>query len=89
MVNRYPQALREQIVLESHLGRSIRALANDYEPCEATIQQWIEREMGGAATRPDESRRTEAARQGEPAVAGGQADPRIGVAWFPAHRNEP
>ena len=44
MANRYPQALREQIVLEFHQGRSIRALADDDEPCEATIRQWIERE---------------------------------------------
>lgn len=43
----YPQALREQIVLVFHHGRSIRTLGNDYEPCEATIRQWIEREPGG------------------------------------------
>ena len=40
MPNQYPPALREQIVLEYRQGRSIRALANDYEPCEATIRQW-------------------------------------------------
>ena len=51
MAKRYPQALREQIILEFHQGRSIRALANDYEPCEATIRQWVERETGGGRAR--------------------------------------
>ncbi len=39
MAKRNPQALREQIILEFHQDRSIRALANDYEPSEATIRQ--------------------------------------------------
>ena len=53
MANRYPQALREQIVVEFHQGRSIRALADDCEPCEALIRHWIERGTGRA--RFDES----------------------------------
>ena len=32
MPSQYPPALREQIVLEYRQGRSIRALANDYDP---------------------------------------------------------
>ena len=41
MPNQYPPALREQIVLEYRQGRSIRELANDYEPCKATIRHWV------------------------------------------------
>ena len=52
MPNQYPPALREQIVLEYRQGRSIRALANDYEACEATIRHWVEAESD---TRLDES----------------------------------
>lgn len=38
MPNQCPPAPREQIVLEYRQSRSIQALANDYELCEATIQ---------------------------------------------------
>ena len=40
--NRYLPALPEQIDFEYRQVRSIRALANDYEPCEATMRHWVE-----------------------------------------------
>ena len=52
MPNQRPPALREQIVFEYRHGRSIRALAKNHEPCEATIRDWVEAESG---TRFDES----------------------------------
>lgn len=38
MPNQYPSALRGQIILENRQGRSVRALANDDEPCAETIR---------------------------------------------------
>ena len=55
MTNRYGQALREQIALELHHGRSTRVLVNDYKPYEATIRQWIGRETGGARLNESEA----------------------------------
>ena len=52
MPNRYPPALREQIVLEYRQGHSIRALTKDFEPCEEKCHRWVEDRLD---TRLDES----------------------------------
>ena len=88
MANRYPQALREQIVLEFHQGRSIRALANDYEPCEATIRQWIERETGGARLDESEDDELKRLRKENQRLREDKLILEKAAAWFATHRNE-
>jgi len=39
--NPYPAAFREQIVALARTGRSAESLAREFEPCVATIHNWI------------------------------------------------
>lgn len=39
----YPPEFREQIVALHHAGRSVTALAREFEPTEQTIRAWIEK----------------------------------------------
>lgn len=87
MPNHYSSALRDQIVMEHSKGRSIRALAEDYEPCEATIRKWVEQTDGG---RLDESAAEELKRLRKE-VKQLREDKLIlekAAAWFASHRNE-
>ena len=45
MSKRYPRELRERIVEEFRQGRSVRELADDYEPGEMTIRKWVRRTL--------------------------------------------
>lgn len=87
MPNQYPPALREQIVLEYRQGRSIRALANDYEPCEATIRHWVEAESD---TRLDESEADELKRlrKENKQLREDKLILEKAAAWFATNRNE-
>lgn len=87
MPNHYPPALREQIVLEFRQGRSIRALANDYEPCEATIRHWIEAE---ADSRLDESESAElkGLRKENKQLLEDKLILEKAAGWFATHRKE-
>ena len=76
------------ILLEYRQRRSIRALANDYEPYEAAIRHWVEAESD---TRFDVPKAL------EPKCLG-KANKRLredkliverAAAWFEANRNEP
>ncbi len=88
MANRYPQALREQIVLEFHQGHSIRTLANDYEPCEATIRQWIERETGGARLDESEADELKRLRKENQQLREDKLILEKAAVWFATDRNE-
>ncbi len=37
----YSKVLREQIISEVHSGRSVAAVARDYEPSANTIHRWL------------------------------------------------
>jgi len=39
--NPYPAEFREQIVALARTGRSAESLAREFEPCAATIHEWI------------------------------------------------
>jgi transposase len=39
--NPYPAEFREQIVALARTGRSVESLAREFEPCTATIHEWI------------------------------------------------
>lgn len=39
--NPYPAEFREQIIELARAGRSVEALAREFEPCAATIHGWI------------------------------------------------
>jgi len=39
--NPYPAEFRDQIVALARTGRSVEALAREFEPCAATIHGWI------------------------------------------------
>lgn len=39
--NPYPAEFREQIVALVRTGRSVESLAREYEPCAATIHEWV------------------------------------------------
>lgn len=39
--NPYPTEFREQMVALVRTGRSVESLAREYEPCAATIHEWI------------------------------------------------
>ena len=88
MAKHYAQALREQIVLEFHQGRSIRALANDYEPCEATIRQWLERASGGAQLDASEADELKRLRKEIKQLREDKLILEKAAAWFATRRNE-
>ncbi len=37
----YPTDFREQMVALARTGRSVESLAREYEPCAATIHEWV------------------------------------------------
>ncbi len=37
----YPTEFREQLVALARAGRSVESLAREYEPCAATIHEWV------------------------------------------------
>lgn len=39
--NPYPAEFREQSVALARAGRSVESLAREYEPCAATIHEWV------------------------------------------------
>ena len=39
--NPYPTEFREQLVALARAGRSVESLAREYEPCAATIHEWV------------------------------------------------
>ena len=39
--NPYPAEFREQMVALVRTGRSVESLAREYEPCAATIPEWV------------------------------------------------
>ena len=39
--NPYPTEFREQLVALARAGRSVESLAREYEPCAATIHDWV------------------------------------------------
>ena len=39
--NPYPAEFREQMVALVRTGRSVESLAREYEPCAATIHEWV------------------------------------------------
>ncbi len=42
--NPYPPEFREQMVALVRSGRSVECLAREYEPCAATIHEWVRQE---------------------------------------------
>ena len=45
--NPYPAELREQMVALVRTGRSVDSLAREYEPCAATIHEWVRQAAAG------------------------------------------
>ena len=39
--NPYPAVFREQLVALARAGRSVESLAREFEPCAATIHDWV------------------------------------------------
>lgn len=39
--NPYPTEFRERMVALARAGRSVESLAREYEPCAATIHEWV------------------------------------------------
>ena len=39
--NPYPTEFREQLVALARAGRSVESMAREYEPCAATIHEWV------------------------------------------------
>ncbi|WP_366140631.1 transposase [uncultured Tateyamaria sp.] len=39
--NPFPTEFREQLVALARAGRSVESLAREYEPCAATIHEWV------------------------------------------------
>jgi transposase len=51
--NPYPAEFREQIVALAQAGRSVEALAREFEPCAATIHGWIKQADRDGGRRAD------------------------------------
>ena len=49
----YPADFREQIVALVHAGRSAEELAEEFEPCAATIHSWVKQAERDAGRRAD------------------------------------
>lgn len=52
--NPYPTEFREQIVSLVRAGRSVESLAREYEPCAATIHDWVRQSAIDDGERLDE-----------------------------------
>ena len=51
--NPYPTEFREQLVALARSGRSVESLARDYEPCAATIHDWVKQAGADGGERDD------------------------------------
>ena len=51
--NPYPAAFREQIVALARSGRSVESLAREFEPCVATIHNWVKQADRAGGQRSD------------------------------------
>ena len=51
--NPYPTEFREQLVALARAGRSVESLAREYEPCAATIHDWIKQAGADGGERDD------------------------------------
>lgn len=51
--NPYPTEFREQLVALARAGRSVESLAREYEPCAATIHDWVKQSGADAGERDD------------------------------------
>ena len=51
--NPYPTEFREQLVALARTGRSVESLAREYEPCAATIHDWIKQAGADDGERDD------------------------------------
>lgn len=50
--NPYPAEFREQLVELARTGRSVESLAREYEPCAATIHEWIRQATADDGSQP-------------------------------------
>ena len=51
--NPYPTEFREQLVALARAGRSVESLAREYEPCAATIHDWVKQAGANDGERDD------------------------------------
>ena len=51
--NPYPTEFREQLVALARAGRSVESLAREYEPCAATIHDWVKQAGADGGERDD------------------------------------
>ena len=51
--NPYPAEFREQMVALVRTGRSVESLAREYEPCAATIHEWVRQAAAEDGACPD------------------------------------
>ena len=51
--NPYPTEFREQLVALARAGRSVESLAREYEPCAATIHDWVKQAVADDGERDD------------------------------------
>ena len=51
--NPYPTEFREQLVALARAGRSVESLAREYEPCAATIHDWVKQSGADGGERDD------------------------------------
>lgn len=57
--NPYPTEFREQLVALARAGRSVESLAREYEPCAATIHDWVKQARVDDGDRDDRLTSTE------------------------------
>jgi len=57
--NPYPTEFREQLVALARAGRSVESLAREYEPCAATIHDWVKQACADDGERDDRLTSTE------------------------------
>jgi transposase len=57
--NSYPTEFREQLVALARSGRSVESLAREYEPCAATINDWVKQASADDGERDDRLTRAE------------------------------
>ncbi len=51
--NPYPAEFREQVVALARAGRSVESLAREFEPCAATIHEWVKQAGADVGERDD------------------------------------
>src|SRR6056297_1228850 len=57
--NPYPAEFRDQMVALARAGRSVESLAREYEPCAATIHDWVKHAGADDGDRDDRLTSTE------------------------------